>query len=48
VAESHEQDTIYQGFMVLTEQLNELEDKVTFKRISQHAHQLAIQSDKVN
>ncbi|CAM0139412.1 unnamed protein product [Umbelopsis sp. WA50703] len=33
--------------MVLTEQLNELEDKVTFKRISQHAHQLAIQSDKI-
>ncbi|KAG2180284.1 hypothetical protein INT43_004073 [Umbelopsis isabellina] len=47
VAESHDQDIIYQGFMTLSEQLNELEDKVTFKRIAHHAHQLAVQSDKI-
>lgn len=48
MAESHDQEIIYQGFMALNEQLNELEDKVTFKRIAHYAHQLAVQSDKVS
>ncbi|KAJ2958497.1 hypothetical protein NQZ79_g5919 [Umbelopsis isabellina] len=35
------------GSWLLNEQLNELEDKITFKRIAHHAHQLAVQSDKI-
>ncbi|KAH8551069.1 hypothetical protein BGW37DRAFT_494705 [Umbelopsis sp. PMI_123] len=47
LAESYDQETIYQGFTLIAEQLSELEGKITSKRIAKHVHQLLLQNNKL-
>lgn len=47
VSESYDQDTIYQAFTLVAEQLRELDGKITSKRIAKHVHQLLLQNNKV-
>ncbi|GAB5593044.1 hypothetical protein Unana1_07944 [Umbelopsis nana] len=47
LAESYDEETIYQGFTLIAEQLSGLDGKITSKRIAQHVHQLLLQNNKL-
>ncbi|KAI8577998.1 hypothetical protein K450DRAFT_249446 [Umbelopsis ramanniana AG] len=47
LSESYDQETIYQAFTLVAEQLRELDGKVTSKRIAKHVHQLLLQNNKL-